>query len=413
MPTCGVGSTLLIDPLDYGKRIDVTIWQDRGVWAFINATHFDKIRKLARENECVLCPPGFYSSDKDSPFCHPAPIGYYVPDAGMAAPLSCGPHYPRYSAVEGQTWCNGIFLNISDAGFWTLTVLYFFFFLWLLMLAGAKNFVAIFFFNIAPALDLLSDVQYILTTPFYSEQLFIACVSFIFLPSLFFLFLLIEKRTPLFAYKFINIFGARTYERCMDHLLQLFQLRLEFDPRNYAQVFFFVLWILISTAIFFFIFALGALCYQSKVIAIKSVWDSWIFVWTLSTNYRMEDFAVDTEILNESLLSEFVFETLPQLVIQNVNTVVTQNFTRVQLFSTLLSGFITLNGLVTFGYYMLYQGKKMGEIPTKTAILFFLSFELETNDQVENRKELDRYYERLVTRDIRIKKYEIEKDILR
>ena len=411
MPTCGVGSALLIDPQDYGKRINVSIWQDQGVWAFINTTHFDKVRKLARENECILCPPGFYSYEKDSPFCYPAPVGYYVPEAGMSAPLSCKPHYPRYSAIEGQTWCNGIFLNISDDGFWSLTVVYFIWFFIMLLCAGPDNFFAIFFFNIGPALDLLSDVQYILTTPFYNENLFISCVLFIFLPSLFFLKLLLEKQTPLFAYKLVDICKAGTYESCMTDLVDLCQgnVHLSKLPQNI----FFGLWIIITTAVFFFIFALGALCYQSKVIAIKSVWDSWVFVWTASSNYRMEDFAVDTEILNESLFSEFLFETLPQIIIQNVNTIATDQFTSVQAFSTALSAFITLNGLVTFGYYWWYQGKSMGEIPTKTAILFFLSFELETNDQIENRKELDRYYERLVTRDIRIKKYERENDILR
>ena len=401
MPTCGIGSSLLIDPEDYGKRVDVTIWQDQGVWAFINATHFDKARKLARENECALCPPGFYNPDKDSIYCYPAPVGYYVPEAGMSAPLSCESQWPRYSAVEAQTWCSGIFLDISDLGFWMLTGVYFIFFFVLLMLSD--NFLAIFFFNIGPALDLLSDVQYILTTPFYSQLLFLSCVTFIFAPSLMFVKILIEKHTPLHMYKLINYVGLN-YDIMISEL---------YDLQSLHKSLLLLLWILTSTAICFPIFAIGALCYQSKVIAIKAVWDSWVYLWTFSTNYRMEDFTVDTEILNESLFSEFAFETLPQLWIQSINSYSTGEFTGVQGFSTALSAFMTLNGLVTFGYYSLYLRKTMAEIPTKTALLFFLSFELETNNQIESRKELDNYYERLVTRDVRICKYEKEDYILK
>ena len=414
MPTCDEGSSLLWDPEDEGKQIDYTIWQNQSVWAFINPTHLDKVRKLARKNLCQLCPPGFYSDEKDSPLCYPAPRGYYVPRAGMTEPLSCDPFYPYYSAVEAQTWCSGVYINISTLGFWIVSGVYFTIFFLLLLLAH-ENFLAIFFFNIFPALDLLSDIQYILSTPFYSQGLFYSCVVFIFLPSLMFVHVLLEKGAPLAMFKLLDhIPGCSgSYEILEKELLQIMGGDFGGSPWKLPRSFLFVLWMLICIAFFSPVYIFGAFCYQSKVIAIKPVWDTWILLWTFSNNYSMEEFQIDTAILNESLFSEFFFETLPQLLIQSLNSRATGLFGSVQVFSTCLSAYITVNGLVTFGYYKGYKGRSWGNIPTKTALLFFLDFELETNEEVDNRKDLISYYERIATRGARVRKLEKKGSIQR
>ena len=406
MPTCDEGSKLLWDPEDEGKQIDYTIWQNQSIWAFINHTRLDKVRKLARKNLCQLCPPGFYSNEKDSPICHPAPRGYYVPRAGMTEPLSCDPFYPYYSAVEGQTWCSGVYINISPRNFWIVSGVYFGIFFCLLLLAS-ENFLAVFFFNIFPALDLISDIQYILSTPFYSQPLFYSCVVFIFLPSLSFISVLSEKGAPMCLFKVLDFTGL-SYDSLEKKMLEV--MKGDFSGENsiwkFCQAIMTSLWVLICVIGYSPVYVLGAFCYQSKVIAIKAVWDKWIFLWTCSSNYAMEDLQVDTAILNESLFSEFMFETLPQLTIQSLNSNATGLFGPVQIFSTCLSAYITVNGLYTFGYYMGFEGKSWNNIPTKTALLFFLDFELETNEEVINRQDLVSYYERIITRGIRVRKLE-------
>ena len=415
MPTCDEGSYLLWDPEDEGKQIDYTIWQNQSVWAFINNTQLDKVRKLAREHLCQLCPPGFYSNEKDSPMCYPAPRGYYVPRAGMTEPLSCDPFYPYYSAVEGQTWCSGVYINISPLGFWLVTGIYFVIFFLLLLLAS-ENFAAVFFFNIFPALDLISDIQYILSTPFYSQTLFYMCVVFIFLPSFAFMFLLLEKGVPLWLFKILDLcLGHGKYDSLEREFLETLReiLRFEINCSKILRFIGLLLWMLLCIIVASPIYVLGAFCYQSKVIAIKAVWDAWIFLWTCSTNYGMEDIQVDTAILNESLAAEFTLETLPQIIIQTLNSRATRLFGPVQIFSTCLSAYITFNGMYQFGYYGLYLGMSWKEMPTKTALFMFINFELETKMEVENRRDLVSYYERIVTRSVRIRKLEKKGSIQR
>ena len=406
MPTCGEGSTLILYDLEDGREFDVERWQSGKVWYFSDGEK-ERVRRLGRLHTCQLCPPGFYNDDKDNILaCTPAPVGYYVPYAGMREPLSCEPQWPKYSAVEGQKECNGIFINISYFGFQMLFVVYFVVLTYMISLAGTERFVAIYFFNIGPALDLISDIQYILSTPFYTPNLFYCCVIFVFSPNLLFVNLLLKKGASMWLFKFFPGYNeaVRDLQELANGVILITSL---------PKIFLLMLWIIISTVIYFPVFAIGAFCYQSKVIAIKTVWDSWVYAWTLSSNYRMEDYDIDTEMLNESLFSEFVFETMPQLTTQSINSYYTSEWTAIQYFSTVLSGFMTINGIYTFGYYSLYQGKKMGEIPTKSAILGFLTFELETNDQIEHRKELFTFYERILSRDRRIKKYEEEREVLK
>jgi hypothetical protein len=70
-----------------------------------------------------------------------------------------------------------------------------------------------------------------------------------------------------------------------------------------------------------------------------------------------------------------------------------------------LSAFITANGVVTFGYYFFYEGKGFNQIPAKTALLGFLTFELDTNYEIDQRKNLVEFEKRIQNREARIDTY--------
>jgi hypothetical protein len=100
---------------------------------------------------------------------------------------------------------------------------------------------------------------------------------------------------------------------------------------------------------------LGVFFFQCKVIAIGAIWNFWFLVWTGTYEHSI-DVIVDTSLLNESLLAEFLMETLPQLIIQVYNTQIIGQWTSIGYFSSILSIFIAFNGLYRYGYYSFWRG---------------------------------------------------------
>lgn len=71
------------------------------------------------------------------------------------------PGYPNYSALEGQQACNGAYIGFGNASLGYTIGSYLFIFIILMSLSN--RFVALAFFNFNPALDLLTDIAYVLT----------------------------------------------------------------------------------------------------------------------------------------------------------------------------------------------------------------------------------------------------------
>lgn len=106
---------------------------------------------------------------------------------------------------------------------------------------------------------------------------------------------------------------------------------------------FFILW-----------FAVGIFFFQCKVFAIGSIYNFWFYLYT-GTQQHDIDTLVDTSLLNEALLVHII-ESMPQLVIQILNSTYIEAWTPISLFSTFLSAFITINGLYRFVYYLIWRG---------------------------------------------------------
>ena len=63
---------------------------------------------------------------------------------------------------------------------------------------------------------------------------------------------------------------------------------------------------------------IGMYLYNTKVLAIRTFYNWWLY-WWLNTDSHAIDVAIDTDVLNESIYMEIIFETLPQIVIQLYN----------------------------------------------------------------------------------------------
>jgi hypothetical protein len=78
---------------------------------------------------------------------------------------------------------------------------------------------------------------------------------------------------------------------------------------------------------------------------------------------------IDTGIMNESLFAEFLSETVPQLLLQSINSSACQQLNSgVAIFSISLSVFMTCNGLYRYWYYTYFLGYEMRDVPLEVKI---------------------------------------------
>jgi hypothetical protein len=85
-------------------------------------------------------------------------------------------------------------------------------------------------------------------------------------------------------------------------------------------------------------------------------------VWSQSDRHSI-DVEIDTGFLNMAMFSEFVLETLPQLVLQIVNGLFTQSLSLFAKISIGMSAAVALNGVYRYGYWAIYMRKPLEDIP--------------------------------------------------
>merc|ERR1712010_88261 len=76
-------------------------------------------------------------------------------------------------------------------------------------------------------------------------------------------------------------------------------------------------------------------------------------------------------MMNESLLSEFLLESVPQLIIQGINNTITGQWTEiVTLSSFIISLTIVVNSIWRFAYWKLIEKIPIGDVPIFIKIPF-------------------------------------------
>ena len=117
-----------------------------------------------------------------------------------------------------------------------------------------------------------------------------------------------------------------------------------------ATIVSYIAWVLMMTGFMGLWFAAGLFLFATKVMAIRRVHNWWYHVWT-GTDKHDKEVEIDVSLLNEALFAEFIFESLPQMVVQSMNNTLTQLWNPIGIFSMCLSVAVMLNGLYRYGYY--------------------------------------------------------------
>lgn len=100
---------------------------------------------------------------------------------------------------------------------------------------------------------------------------------------------------------------------------------------------------------------LGSYFYQTKILAIGSVWNFWFTKWSGTNNFNITC-DISIELLNESIFYEFVLESMPQLLLQCLNNEFNMKWNFITYLSIFFSISMTANGIYRYLYYMLYKG---------------------------------------------------------
>ena len=281
--------------------------------------------------------------------------------------------WPATTLLKGSTGCNFISINFNNNQLIYSACGFVAFYIMSVAAAGVVN-PALVAFTIFPAMDVISDILYLLQTTFENQALFFTCIVFIFLPNSIFIFKIYRMGAlvPSFLVKLPSIMVDRSTLLWLGEekgypLYYGEKLRVSFDRHDSLMklVSYWIVWVVciivqMFTVVFVIllyipVFAvhipfwivwllLGFYCNQIKAMAIKRVWTVWFQLWTNSNKFDSKAQLVDTGVMNEAIFAEFMTETIPQLVLQSLNNQATKTWTSIGIFSTSLSIFMAING---------------------------------------------------------------------
>jgi len=263
-----------------------------------------------------------------------------------------------------------------------------------------------------PLIDFQTDILYYTTSVFADELTSYAVLAFILLPNFLFVNKMLysgkagdaDSQEGLKHAAIPNILPANKEWRKMakwlmkDHcnfgdggLDNIMKLLVYMLMRLFALIvliifyIFGVVFLILRVLFLVFWFCFGLLLFSTKTISINRVWNMWFTVWTGKKTYNLSSKElvelhwfkpikfgeertpinnVDQKFLNESIATEFVFESLPQLIIQGMNnTYAGQWGNAVSLFSFAFSGFLLTNSLYRYGYLHFWVGIQFSDIP--------------------------------------------------
>jgi hypothetical protein len=338
---------------------------------------------------CQKCHPGTYREFDDEE-CKECDLGTYCDMDGCESCENCP--YPWTTTKTGQTKCTAIQLHIPGILVYTiLIVIIVFYFVIIFMTSTAK--LACLAIMTLPLFDILTDILYLALSPFYGLEPFIACsVILTIIPILVFIGIILQQKAKprIFGQQYLTILFFLNKSTISGYPtannIEIFKPFIVHD--SIPKIFYFALcWglavlgqviallpaafvLLLHLPIWFGWLLIGTFLYQSKILSIGIIWNLWFSFWTGTTtgNY-FTVMAIDTRVFNKSLLTEFLFESLPQLSIQAYNNTQLQKWSLLSYISTIFSLFMTLDGIWRISYYKIYNGISFRDIPVGMGII--------------------------------------------
>ena len=312
-----------------------------------------------REFTCRPCDKGYYTNEFDQLKCSHCERGKYTDEVKSPACKTCS--WPSTTLKNGAESCDSLCICLESPYYYILMVVL------LLMYLFALSYIeewqlakAVFFIMLQPILDVYSDLFYVLTTPFITEWMFyLAIFSFIFVNVVFLNRLISMGAYPGFFFT------------------PPFDIKLSNSP----LIILWVTFVTIPCQTYWFL--AGIFLFQTKTLSIKNLWNLWFRRWT-GTDKHAIYVKFNEELHNETLFAEFIYEQLPQIVVQSWNSALSGDFNSTAIFSVSLSIYSIMNRTHKFFYYTKFLGRTIAEIPAEIKLPFGIA-EIKINqDKVTN-----------------------------
>jgi hypothetical protein len=220
----------------------------------------------------------------------------------------------------------------------------------------------LFMFVVIPVTDTATDLAYLLTTQFYLNYFFYAALLAFLIPNFAFCWLLYKREV---------LFKAHMYMPCFDKLPMNDVVNDNLANATWS-VFIRIPYAILNLPFLAPKLVLGMLLNSTKVFAIGGVYNRWMQLWTASEKHGTASF-IDAEVLNESVYMEILGETFPQVIIQVWNNYAINpnilGWGTVNILSLAVTVINTFNGLWKIGYYKLYRGISLVDIPISMSTL--------------------------------------------
>ena len=378
---------------------------------------------------CYPCQEGTYSSEIsafESSSCSECPSLYSTVDDASTDKSDC--HVFEINLPATFQWI------LYSVGFmWFLLILYYATRPHRLRSSEKNVFLAVFLALIFPFLDLCTDVAYLAISPFYHVSMFVICVICFMHPVILFVIRLYELRALPTSVRYIwwlsydmsaggdeadeqettendsavddsgvkegtsgDFIPYPTITLPLDEntlKTSRFTLIFAFDTHDNILTISFeiIVWMVaitlqLLTVIVLPIFLImwlfvGMTLQLTQTITLSATWNIWYFVWTGTNKFAdIGPGGVDTEDLNYGILSHFLLEAVPGLILQAINNTLMRSWTKdsVAVISIVMSILVCISVLYKYLYHSKINADPVGvrNIPVDRSIrvrIMFLS----------------------------------------
>jgi len=239
---------------------------------------------------------------------------------------------------------------------------------------------------IFPFLDVFSDLLFIISAEFFTDFIWYICVFFYLLPCMHFIYEMIAVESLIgrsACFKFplqgnlwwlsskdgLPMISGEHPNFIKDSWEDLIKITFVVIPTWILLCMFqlctwilFFFWTVIFDPMFFFWTGVGMFFYQTKLLAFVPFWNMWVRRWTGSDNHIKKGL-VSVQMLNKSVLTELIFESMPQIIIQVVNGILMKTLTLVGIFSVSMSALFIVNGIYKFLFFLYCKKVTFDKIP--------------------------------------------------
>ncbi len=210
-----------------------------------------------------------------------------------------------------------------------------------------------------PIVDVISDVIYLATVLFYNKTIFAMGIICVILPVFHFMYYLVQMSA--FPKWFL--------------LSPPKALQFPGDYSNLAQIILYLIlhlpWIILHAPIFVPMYIFGCFLFMTKLFSIGKIHDIWMYAWTGSNDFASPE-DIDTKLYNETYFSGVLMESIPQFILQVINSVYTKQMNAITVVSISFSAMMIINSVYRFVYFVLHSKTPLRDIP----ILFLKNIQL-------------------------------------